>query len=236
MRCSALWLGHPSAFSILRWVKLKHWLRYKLLHDTTWQGQFSALSRLLLKRDPIERFVVDVGANDGLYSSNSYPFIRRGWRGLLIEPHPEAFERARRLHQTNPEVTVLNLACSDHPGQMELNLFEGDEGGSLSALANGPSDTAATRRTVNRVQVEVTTLESLLSERGIAPEFGLLTVDTEGHDFAVIRGLNLRRFQPRAIITEKYHDDPAKFEHLQQHGYRLCADLEFDTLWTVLEN
>lgn len=216
-------------------MKLKHWLRYQLFHDTTWHGQFSALGRLLLKRTSLEPFVVDAGANDGLYSSNSYPFIKRGWRALLIEPHPRAFERARLLHQTNPAVTVLNLACSDQPGQMDLNLFEGDDSGSLSALSKEPTVTSAARRTVSTVSVEVATLESLLSERDIAPDFGLLTVDTEGHDFAVIRGLNLRRFQPRAIITEKYHDDPAKFEYLRQHGYHLYADLEFDTIWTVLK-
>ncbi|MBX3732577.1 MAG: FkbM family methyltransferase [Verrucomicrobiae bacterium] len=216
-------------------MKLRHWLRYKFLHDTTWHGQFAALGRLLLKRPVIEPVVVDVGAHDGFFSSNSYPFIKRGWRALLIEPHPGAFEKAQQLHRNHPSVTVLNLACSDHEGREELNLFQGDEAGSLSALSGAGAVTASKRGIARAITVQVTVLEALLRHHRIPERFGLLTVDTEGQDFAVLRGLNLSHFRPRAIITEKYNDDTSKFDHLQKHGYQLYADLEHDTVWTVLE-
>jgi len=75
-------------------MKLKHWLRYFLWSDTTWHGEFSALRPLLQGLPEEQRVVVDVGANDGFYSSNSYPFVKRGWRAILVEPHPGAFAQA----------------------------------------------------------------------------------------------------------------------------------------------
>jgi FkbM family methyltransferase len=216
-------------------MKFKHWLRYILIHDTTWHGQFTALRSLLLGPRSVERVVVDVGANDGFYSSNSYPFIKRGWRAVLIEPHPGAFAQARQLHANNPRVTMLNLACSDHPGEMVLNLFAADEGGSHSALSSDEPHPHAGQTVARTITVQVATLETLLEQQGVSKEFGLLSVDTEGHDYRVIRGLNLSRFRPRVIITENYVNDELKSAYLREHGYRVCRNLECDTVWTVLK-
>ncbi len=119
-------------------MKLKHWIRFLLYRDSTWHGQFSTLGPLLLGRAGLERTVVDVGANDGFYSSNSYPFIARGWRALLIEPHPAAFHKARQLHRKREPVTLLNAACSDRDGDLELQTYAEDEGGGLRLSAKVP--------------------------------------------------------------------------------------------------
>lgn len=216
-------------------MKFKHWLRFKLTHDTTWHGQFTTLRSLLLGQRSIERVVVDVGANDGFYSSNSYPFIKRGWRAVLIEPHPGAFAQAQRLHANNPGVVTLNLACGDQPGELALNLFEADEGGSHSALSGEEPHPHVDHTVARTITVPVATLETLLEQHNVSKEFGLLSVDTEGHDYRVIRGLNLSRFQPRAIITEINANDELKFAYLREHGYQLYRTLEYDTVWTILK-
>ena len=214
-------------------MKLKHWIRFLLYRDSTWHGQFSALSPLLLGRQGVERTVVDVGANDGFYSSNSYPFIARGWPALLIEPHPEAFQKAQQLHRKRENVILLNAACSDRDGELELKTYAGDDDGSHSSLGERveviTGSPAAPR---GSLRVKVHRLEVLLDEFHIPHDFGLLTIDTEGHDFPVLRGANLTRYRPRVIITEKNPDDEDKFAYLRANGYRLHADLQYDTVWT----
>jgi len=210
-------------------MKPKHWIRFLLYRDSTWHGQFSALSPLLLGRPGIARTVVDVGANDGFYSSNSYPFIARGWRGLLLEPHPAAFAKARQLHRKRKQVTLVNAACSDHEGELELQMFVADEGGSHSTLGESAGDAPG-----GSLRVKVHRLETLLDDCNIPSDFGLLTIDTEGHDFAVLRGVNLTRYRPQVIITEKNPDDEAKFAYLRANEYRLHTELAYDTIWTVL--
>src|SRR5260370_1354046 len=115
-------------------MKLKHWLRFLLTKDTTWHGQFDVMRPLLLEADGVEPVVVDVGANDGFFSSNSYPFIRRGWRAVLIEPNPDACARAMRLHSRNKKVSVLNLACGAQPATLPFILLYACERCSPSTL------------------------------------------------------------------------------------------------------
>ncbi len=215
-------------------MKLKHWIRFLLYRDSTWHGQFSALGPLLLGRKGVERTVVDVGANDGFYSSNSYPFIARGWQALLIEPHPAAFQKAKRLHRKRKQVILLNAACSDRAGELELQTYAEDDGGSHSSLGESADGIKALAPTPGEsFRVKVHRLEALLDDFSIAREFGLLTIDTEGHDFQVLRGANLTRYRPRVIITEKNPDDEEKYTYLRANGYRLHADLPYDTVWSA---
>jgi len=213
-------------------MKFKHWVQFKLFHDTTWHGQFKALRPLLLGPSGVEPVVVDVGANDGLYSSNSYPFIKRGWRAILVEPDPSTFAKASRLHAGNRQVTALNLACSDEPGTLPLILSGEGDGGSHSALDPTGGHARAGSTETNSVMVKVELLETILDQQKVPLHFGLLSVDTEGHDHKVIRGLNLSRFRPRVIITEKYENDAINLDQLRQHGYQLQHSLEYDTIWT----
>jgi hypothetical protein len=74
-------------------------------------------------------------------------------------------------------------------------------------------------------------LEGILDQYRVPPDFGLLSIDTEGYDYEVILGLNLRRFRPGVIITEKNAHEEAKADYLASHNYRLQADLWADRIW-----
>jgi FkbM family methyltransferase len=217
-------------------MKLHHWLRYLLTYDTTWQGQFRELRTLLLTGSTSlpaegERYVVDVGANDGFYSSNSHPFIRRGWRALLIEPHPYAFALASKRYAGNDRVRLLNLACSDKAGELPLHMLDKDFGGSRSSLNAVDAPEHDGRAFTNAIKVQVDTLESVLDRLSAPQEFGLLSIDTEGQDLQVLSGANLARYRPKVIITENGAQENDKREYLRRHHYRLHAQLPADTVW-----
>jgi FkbM family methyltransferase len=213
-------------------MKLKHWLQWLLYQDTTWQGQFRVLRPLLLGRPGIERFVVDVGANDGFYNSNSYPLIVRGWRALLVEPHPTVFLKAQHLHRRRPAVTLMNVACSDSNCEMNLTLFRHDDDGSHSRLETARSGGSATMHAIGSVPVSVVRLDALLASGSVPERFGFLSIDAEGHDLEVLRGTNLLRYRPAVIMTENTRRDPLKFALLREHGYQLHALLQYDSIWT----
>ena len=78
-------------------MNLRQFVKYWLWRDTTHHGEFAALRRLMTPDFP--RIVVDVGANDGFYGSNSFPFVARGWRSILVEPHPKVFAKLQKLHR-----------------------------------------------------------------------------------------------------------------------------------------
>jgi FkbM family methyltransferase len=179
----------------------------------------------------VEKVVVDVGANDGFYGSNSHPFIKRGWRAVLIEPHPYAFGLASKRYSGHGSVRVLNVACSSQRGEMPLHLLEDDYGGSLSTLDARSARGRGHRKFSKTVAVKVETLTHLLREHEVPRNFGLLSIDTEGHDLQVLEGLDLEQFKPTVIITENGPDEERKSDLLQISGYRRIPGLDHDSVW-----
>jgi hypothetical protein len=63
---------------------------HKLLVDYSDSGEFAFLYHrmrsLNVLSDPKNQLVVDVGANDGLLSSNSFNFVQLGWSAVLVDP------------------------------------------------------------------------------------------------------------------------------------------------------
>ena len=74
-------------------------------------------------------------------------------------------------------------------------------------------------------------LAALDREGGERPD--LLVIDTEGHDWAIIRSIDLASHGPRLLIYEHFHlsreDRAACLAHLQAAGYETLEE-GFDTL------
>ncbi|HYE57693.1 MAG TPA: FkbM family methyltransferase [Rhodothermales bacterium] len=205
-----------------------HAFRRHVLGDTSELGE-ATLARTLL--DPAwPQWVVEVGANDGRTNANAYPFIRRGWNAVLIEPNPTMFARLQATMRRFPQARCVQAACSDTSGTLTLRLFDQDEAGMLSSLHSGPSRDGTTA--VSEVAVRTEPLARLLDEHAVPKDFALLSVDAEGHDLQVLRGLDLTRYRPHLIITE--HDpttDTEKHALLEQHGYRPAESTQLNTIW-----
>ena len=111
-------------------MNLKQLVKYVLWQDTTHHGEYRTFLKLMGPDFP--RIVVDVRANDGFYGSNSFPFVTRNWRAILIEPHPKVFARLQTKFAGRPRVTCLNLACSNQPGLLPLFIGKDGDAGTLS--------------------------------------------------------------------------------------------------------
>ena len=53
---------------------------------------------------------LDIGAHDPVVDSVSKAFYDAGWRGVHVEPEPEA---AEKLREARPDETVLEVAKTD---------------------------------------------------------------------------------------------------------------------------
>lgn len=136
-------------------------------------------------------YYVDVGANNGIFISNTFALYRAGWRGMCVEPNPEAFAK---LKSNRSQDVCLNVAVGAEPGVLQLNWQEGITEGSFidnAASAGGPKST-----------VEVRTLGSLLKAHDVPADFDLLSIDVEGYEMNVLKGLAWESFRPHIIILE----------------------------------
>lgn len=156
-------------------------------------------------------FYVDVGANDGVFVSNTCALYRQGWRGICVEPNPQAYALLKRRR---PEDVCLNVAVGDSVGSVELS-WNGDitEG---SAVRTGPAAGYS-------CQVELTTLARLLVAHGASAEIDLLTIDVEGMEYHVLQGMDWTVHRPRLVIIEYNSEGQVNhdaFDLLLQRGYR----------------
>lgn len=214
-------------------MNLRQWIKYLLRRDTTFDGEFAAMERLTGPACP--RYFVDVGANDGFYASNSFPYAARGWNCLLVEPHPEAFARLRHRHRHRPNVRCHEAACGAEPGSLRLWTGENrDTTHATFAPETHAHDAASWAR--ESVEVRVVRLDRLLTDAGFPRDFGILSIDTEGWDFEVLRGLDLTVWRPRLVVTE---DAGATLEDkralLRRHGYTQRLVLAANSFWTATD-
>jgi FkbM family methyltransferase len=172
------------------------------------------------KRDGV---YVEVGAFDGIEMSNSYAFEQIGWRGLLVEADPDLADKCRR---NRPNATIVNSAAVPPGSPSHVTFQVASENRGLSSLELDRTSRSLLkawtgRVTIRQITVPAATLDDILAGVGIG-EIDFMTIDVEGHEWSVLRGLDLRRWRPRVLILERNGTLPDRriFEHLQRHGYR----------------
>lgn len=153
-------------------------------------------------------FFIEAGANDGLTQSNTYWFERfRKWRGLLVEGVPELAAAARR---NRPRATVVNAALVADPSVREVVMKTANLMSIVKGARGSEADDEAHVRAgasvqggleVREIRVPARTLTSILDELR-PPRIDLFSLDVEGYELEVLRGLDLSRYRPRLILVE----------------------------------
>jgi FkbM family methyltransferase len=152
-------------------------------------------------------FFVEAGANDGLAQSNTYWFEQfRGWRGLLIEAVPEKAAACRRNRPR--AITVQSaLVGSKDVRSIRINAAE------LMAFIPGGLDEEEEKlhiaaamavqklSRIDQIEVPARTLSDILDENG-SPHVDLFSLDVEGFEIEVLKGLDLGRHRPVHILVE----------------------------------
>lgn len=153
---------------------------------------------------PKTGFVVEVGAFDGIHLSNSFSLENLGWSSLCIEPNPRIFEY---LTSNRPKSLNINKAIVGSPSTKTIDFFSEDIG-VLSGAKYDEEDVK--RRYQNRglqynspkkIVVQAVDMNTLLTESKIE-NVDLLSIDVEGFEMEVLKGLDFDRFSINLMIIE----------------------------------
>lgn len=153
--------------------------------------------------DQLDGFFIEVGAFDGYRYSVTYPFEALGWKGLLVEPIPDRFEKCRARR---PGSRVVNAALggAGSAGMCTFHVVEGEDAGMLSHLtptAKVQADVKQLGTKARQVTVPLTTMDDLLAEHKGPIDFAVL--DVEGGEIELLKGFDLERHRPKVLLIEE---------------------------------
>jgi FkbM family methyltransferase len=167
-------------------------------------------------------YFVDVGASDGTTISNTLQLERElGWRGICVEPLPIAawaLRQARRCH-------CVEAAAFSAEGVSSLAVC-----GELSGLA-AYIDRWPEALRGGRLDVRTRTLTSILREYEAPRYIEYLSIDTEGSELEVLRGIDWAWWSFGYITLEHNGIEPRRTEmrgFLEERGYRHLRENQWD--------
>ena len=167
---------------------------------------------------------VQVGANDGVSGGDPiFNWVQKyQWKGLLIEPQHEAFQKLVTNYGDAPQLEFCNMAVSAEKGNMVLFRNPGED---TTASFNLNTVKAQNKNSeLESVVVESNRLSAILNDFNVK-QIDFLQIDTEGYELEVIKTLDFEIHRPAIINFEHGHLSRKNlseiFRILSEEGYVL---------------
>ena len=162
-------------------------------------------------------FFIELGANDGLFQSNTAFFEKEmEWHGILIEPSLKGYKQCKI---NRPNSICLNYACVSNDYKDDYIYGDFEDNNAMGSIAGNRLNRK------NIVKVKAITLEKILNDH-CDTNIDFLSLDTEGYELEILKGLNLNKYRPKFILIEVYtkdYDNIVNFLNL--HNYKLHCNL-----------
>lgn len=147
---------------------------------------------------------VDIGAHHPKHINNTFLFYKDGAKGINIEPDPFLYNNFVKIR---PKDINLNIGINDKESlsvetndffimsQRSLNTFSAQEAKEIERTSNYKIE--------NITKVETHDINSILDRYlNNNNSLDLLSIDTEGLDFQILKALNFEKFAPKILCVE----------------------------------
>lgn len=184
-------------------------------------GVMASLARLVGPGDT----VIDVGGHIGYVSLYLAHLVGPTGHVFVFEPSPDNLRYLTVNTKAVAPIEIVRKAVSDSNGHAQF--FTENLTGQNSTLIENYAHFENTRRSARideryrPLDVETTTLDAFVAERGIRPDF--IKVDIEGAEALAVRGMGavLAAHHPR-LMVEVTRDEEEVMGLLRRAGYAAC--------------
>lgn len=140
----------------------------------------------------------DIGANDGITLSNTRALFELGWKGIFIEPDPNAFKRLKNNYAYFNTVKFYNYAICDSNSKRMLQtsgelLHRGDVG-LVSTFHASEMDRFKHTLSYEPSTVQCFTWRTALNRWKIKT-FDMISLDVEGSEMEILPDIDLSKTQ-----------------------------------------
>ncbi|MDJ0599796.1 MAG: FkbM family methyltransferase [Crocosphaera sp.] len=212
------------------WMYLKNSLSP---HSTYAQLQEDVVVELIVGN--VRKFI-DIGAYDGIRSSNTFLFALKGASGICFEPCYSNFSQLKQLYLLNRKVKCIPEGISDREQTLTLKSF-----GPFSSIEETKNiehrEIIKTKHKVDlskasQEEISVHSLDYWLNQYQDFWEIDLMSIDVEGHELAVLKGIDFSRFKTQCFVIENNQKHRNKINSiLQEAGYSAVLKNSINTFW-----
>jgi len=203
-------------------------------------GQDSILEQFFNKKDIKNGFFVDIGSIDGIYYSNTYLLEKSGWKGICVEAHPTY---SKMLVKNRPNSFCYEGAAGDEDkkectfyANFLSSLSSLDETRDFSSYGwyyQRESGEKTVQGAVNgEVTVPMYNVDNLINKhKNSFNSIELITIDVDGSEKWVFKGLDLNKWHPRLLVLEHSVVPDLVHEYATTNGYHKGLVFGADTFY-----
>ena len=176
---------------------------------------------LLLKhffRDKKKGIYIDVGCFHPKLASNTYLLYKKGWTGINIDVDSHTIEI---LNYLRPRDYNKQIAVADKAGEIDLYFYH-----DRSSINTTSKETFKSRggKSLDIRKVKSETLDNIIENSPFKNnKIDLLTIDVEGYEINVLKGFDIKKYQPDIIVLEFIDNDLKKQEFYNQDIQKVIA-------------
>ncbi len=187
-----------------------------------------AIMKWLMSYDGPRRYI-DAGCFHPVYASNTLLLSKSGWSGINIDMSSARIEKFARMRPND-----FNIVAALSNQERDMVKFCYKAGLTDRIGPNGTPELASLHgeTPLTKEPVKTKTIDAVATECGFPDgPFGYLNIDCEGHDFDVLKGIDLKQRWPAVITIEarSQRERQELLDYLTEFGYSL-EEILFRTL------
>ena len=136
---------------------------------------------------------IDVGCHHPLINNNTNMLYKNGWKGINIDLD---FNSIDMFNYFRPKDDNILSALSNKKGQADLYFFHNRAAKNTISKSRGTG-----ARSIKKIKVN--TLDNIIKNSKFKiKDIDFLSIDVEGNELNVLKGLNFKKYRPKIISIE----------------------------------
>lgn len=211
---------------------------YNLFHGEIQKGKY--VDEVLRQYFPDYNYkgiFFDIGAYEPINISNSYHFEMNGWDVYCFEANTLLIDQLKSKRKNVYNYAIYN----ENKEEVTFNVVKGSWGGSemagisaieldkdyLTRFSNGI-------KYIQQIKVQQKTLDCVLeTEIQNVNEIDILSIDVEGGELNVLKGLDLVKYRPKVVLLENVFNRKDIVDYMVDSGYILDKHIDYNQYFVL---
>ena len=136
---------------------------------------------------------IDVGCHHPFINNNTYLLYKKGWRGINIDLDFSSIDMFNRFR---PKDYNKQIAISKKKGLANFYFFHNRAPKNTISKQSGKG-----AKIIKKIETD--TLDNIIKKSNIKmKKIDFLSIDVEGNELNVLKGLNFKRYEPKIVVLE----------------------------------